>query len=105
MEEEAAAAAELLTRTLISRGHGDYAGGYVGIVAKGNIEISSKGRIEADGGKGGNGGNGANNFTDYIAGGGSGGGGAGGGVITLFYQGEFSNLGTITVNGGAGEWR
>lgn len=87
-------------------GYGEYAGGFVAIIARGNITIGSNGKIEANGGSGGTGGSGSRgndhpithpNMID-----GSGGGGAGGGVIALYYQCSYTNNGTIEVNGGLG---
>lgn len=82
----------------VSGTDGNYSGGFLLIIAKGNITINSGGSIVANGGNGGTGGNaGGGNV-----GGGGGGGGAGGGVIAIFYKGSHVNTGTITVNGGSG---
>jgi hypothetical protein len=79
---------------------GDYAGGFILIIAKGNITIGASGSITSHGGKGGNGGQGGG-ASGNGAGGGGGAGGAGGGCIALLYKGTFSNGGSILANGGA----
>jgi hypothetical protein len=81
---------------------GEYSGGFVCIIAKGNITINSTGIISANGGNGGNGGNSDNAGQSISVGGGGGGGGAGGGVIALFHKGNYMNNGTIQVTGGLG---
>ena len=78
---------------------GQYAGGFILIIAKGDITIGSTGVIRANGGNGGNGGNSAATFASA---GGGGGGGAGGGVIAIFHKKTYANNGTIQVNGGSG---
>jgi hypothetical protein len=75
---------------------GQYAGGFVCIIANGNI--SGTGAIKCNGGYGGNGGDGNGTYT----GGGGGGGGAGGGLIQIFYTGTYSTISTMQVNGGTG---
>lgn len=83
--------------------NGEYAGGFVLIIAGGSITIGSGGKIEANGGNGGNGGGltlpSGSSFTNV---GGGGGGGAGGGVIALYYTETYTNNGTLQVNGGSG---
>jgi hypothetical protein len=84
-------------------GQGDYAGGFIGIITKASIIISSTGKLYANGGNGGFGGKGkANGGSYYYAYSGNGGGGAGGGVIALLYKVTIQNLGTIALNGGSG---
>ncbi|MBN2796239.1 MAG: hypothetical protein JXR88_12585 [Clostridia bacterium] len=85
-------------------GSGEYAGGVLVIIAKGNIIINSNGKISAKGGNGGNGGNPTLQMSTNMVwvGGSGGGGGAGGGHIALLLRGEFINNGTIDVSGGLG---
>jgi hypothetical protein len=75
---------------------GQYSGGFIAIICKGNIVIS--GQILCNGGNGSDGSASAGNNT----GGGGGGGGAGGGVVLLAHKGTYTNNGTIQVNGGLG---
>ncbi|MGK0467161.1 hypothetical protein [Clostridium sp.] len=82
--------------TVLSSQIGDFTGGFLAIIARGNIIIN--GEISANGGNGGNGGNGHDNYS----GGGGGGGGAGGGVIMFLHKGSYQNNGTVSVNGGLG---
>jgi len=77
---------------------GQYAGGFILIIAKGTITINAGAFIKANGGNGGNGY--ASTLID--SGGGGGGGGAGGGVIALLYKTAYVNNGTIQANGGSG---
>lgn len=77
---------------------GDYAGGLVKIIARGNVQVNASGSIRANGGAGGTGGAAA----DTGNAGGGGGGGSGGGVVAIYYTGTLTNLGTISVNGGLG---
>lgn len=79
--------------------NGEYAGGFVLIICRGNITINSGGYIKANGG---NGGNGVAAAGGLACGGGGGGGGSGGGVIAIFYKGTYTNNGTLQVNGGLG---
>lgn len=84
---------------------GEYPGGLLIIIARGDVIIN--GVVEAEGGKGGDGylceyttySNGSIN--DY-SGSGGGGGGAGGGIIGIFHAGTFNNNGKISVAGGIG---
>lgn len=80
-------------------GNGEFAGGFILIIAGGNITIGATGVIEANGGVGGKGAD-CSNATAY--GGGAGGGGAGGGVIGLLYAGTYTNSGVVQANGGVG---
>jgi hypothetical protein len=77
--------------------NGQYAGGFILLVAKGNITIG--GTVVASGGAGGSGGA---NQNPNPGSSGHGGGGAGGGVVAIFHKGTYTNTGTINVNGGAG---
>lgn len=81
--------------------HGEYAGGFILLLVKGNLTIGTTGQLLADGGNGGNGTNGNGNASTPCSGGG-GGGGAGGGVIALRHKGTYTNNGNIQVNGGTG---
>lgn len=81
---------------------GDYGGGFVCIIARGNVTIGSGGKIEANGGNGGAGGNGSATGTYAHAGGAGGGGGSGGGVILIRFGSTFTNSGTLQVNAGIG---
>lgn len=87
-------------------GAGEYGGGFIALIVKGNLTIASGGYIKANGGNGGAGGNAAAysyGGNDGVAGyGGSGGGGAGGGVIVLMHKGSFTNNGIVQANGGSG---
>jgi len=82
-------------------GSGNYAGGFVLIIAGGNITIGSTGIITCNGGAGGGGGAGSQDTYAGYCQGGSGGGGSGGGAIVLMRHGTYSNLGTLSVAGGA----
>jgi hypothetical protein len=64
-------------------------GGWILLVVRGNIYISSTGVISSNGSAGGAG--------QY-----SGGGGSGGGSVNIIHGGSYSNLGTVQANGGAG---
>ena len=86
--------------TATSGSQGNYAGGFVCIIAKGNVTIS--GTVSANGGSGGNGGNAAGTGTFVTSDGGGGGGGAGGGVVGIFYKGTLTETGTTQATGGAG---
>jgi hypothetical protein len=87
--------------TAPSGSDGGYAGGFICIIAKGNITINSGGIVTANGGNGGGGGSGYGSSNIGYNGGG-GGGGSGGGVIALYYKGAYTNSGTVRVNGGSG---
>jgi len=80
----------------------EYCGGFILIIAGGNINIA--GTIRCNGGNGSNGTDvtSAASGTNQKAGGGGGGGGAGGGCIMLVHAGTLTNNGTIQVNGGSG---
>lgn len=64
-------------------------GGLLAVFSRGNINITTTGKIEANGVAGGLG---------YVAGGG----GSGGGSVNVFYSGSLSNAGAITATGGTG---
>lgn len=84
-------------------GDGTYAGGFILIIAGGNVTIN--GTLTANGGAGGTGGAGIGNSSNSSlrdSSGGGGGGGSGGGVIAIYHNGTYTNNGTIQVNGGAG---
>ncbi|WP_255941056.1 hypothetical protein [Saccharibacillus sp. JS10] len=83
---------------------GQYAGGFICIIAKGSITVGSTGIISASGGTGGAGGGGSPSVYSDTWGsyGGGGGGGAGGGVISLFYKINYKNSGNLSVTGGSG---
>lgn len=85
-------------------GDGGYVGGAICLIVKGSVNITSTGKITADGAPGGNGGHAAvsNPTKVTLRYGGHGGGGAGGGVVVILYSGAYLNSGTVTVNGGTG---
>lgn len=78
--------------------NGEYGGGKLLIIAKGNVIIN--GSIYCKGGKGGNGSNGT--AKGGCASGGGGGGGAGGGSICIYHKGTYTSNGTLNVDGGLG---
>jgi hypothetical protein len=82
-------------------GDGAYAGGFIMIIAGGDININSGAMLKCNGGVGGNGSS-ASAESSRQAGGAGGGGGSGGGVIALFYSGSIINNGTLQINGGSG---
>jgi hypothetical protein len=80
-------------------------GGTIIIISGGNVTINNGGLITANGGNGGAGGGGViSSLLGYAiaASGGGGGGGSGGGVVTIVYKNNYTNSGSITVNGGNG---
>jgi hypothetical protein len=73
-------------------GDGEHTGGFILIIAKGNVSIA--GTLDVTGGNGGNGGDGEKD--------GGGGGGAGGGVISIFANGVIDTSSAIkTLTGGS----
>lgn len=85
------------SKTRSNGSSGQYPGGYILIISKGNIVL--KGYVKANGGNGGKGGLATDTDPN---GGGGGGGGAGGGVVQLLYKGNYINNGSIEVKGGVG---
>jgi hypothetical protein len=84
--------------TAIAGTDGQFAGGFILIICRGNF--ISTGTILTNGGNGGNGGYAA--ASGGSRSGGGGGGGSGGGVIAIYHKGTYSNTGTIQANGGTG---
>ncbi|MFD2171531.1 hypothetical protein [Tumebacillus lipolyticus] len=83
---------------------GNYGGGAIILICRGNISIGATGTILANAvgsaGKGGDGKSLGGSVHDVSGGGG--GGGAGGGTVTLIHKGTYSNSGSIQVNATSG---
>lgn len=81
-----------------------FPGGFIALIAKGDIIINAGGKVTAKGGCGGFGGaaNCGGAQDNASCGGGGGAGGHGGGVIMLLHKGEFINNGELSVAGGRG---
>ena len=72
-----------------------YGGGLIVIYVRGRLTIAGSGKISADGGNGANGLNVNGHKTPA-------GGAGGGGIVAIIHNGDFTNAGSVTANGGTG---